>query len=309
MTTLIFSHDSAEHHDMGRGHPECPDRIKAVRRALEADRFKNLDRREAPLATIEQISRVHDQTYVEMLIESVPKEGLKSIDPDTALCPHSGEAAQRASGAVIAAIDAIMVGDANSAFCAVRPPGHHAEPSRGMGFCFFNNIAIGVQHARVVHNIDRVAVVDFDVHHGNGTQAAFWSDPNVLFASSHQYPFYPGTGAKEETGVGNIFNVPLADGTGPAHFRSAIETVVLPALENFQPQLILLSAGFDAHSRDPLANLHLEEEDFSWITDKLVDIAGEYCDGKIISSLEGGYDLTALSNCVTAHLTELVRAS
>ncbi|MBD20615.1 MAG: acetoin utilization protein [Rhodospirillaceae bacterium] len=308
MTTLIFSHKSAENHDMGHGHPECPNRIKAVTRALEADRFKDLDKREAPLATIEQISRIHSQIYVEQIIDLVPKEGFHQIDPDTALCPGSGEAAMRACGAVVAAIDAIMGGESNSAFCAMRPPGHHAEPNRGMGFCIFNNIAVGVQHARIVHNLERVAIVDFDVHHGNGTQSAFWSDENVFFASSHQYPFYPGTGSANETGVGNICNVPLAEGTGSQDFRRKIEGAILPALEKFQPQLIFLSAGFDAHSRDPLANLHLEEEDFGWITSKLVDIAGEHCDAKIISSLEGGYDLTALPNCVTAHLTELVKA-
>ena len=308
MTTLVFGHQSSAEHDMGPGHPERPERILAVQQALDADRFKDLERREAPQATVDQIARVHDRNYVTKLLDAVPEEGRVQIDPDTSMCPESGEAALRASGAIVAAIDAIAAGEANSAFCAVRPPGHHAEPSRGMGFCLFNNVAIGVEHARKAHNLERVAVVDFDVHHGNGTQAAFWSEPNVLFASSHQYPFYPGTGAEDETGVGNIFNVPLADGAGSVLFRRGMERVVLPALEEFDPDLIVVSAGFDGHARDPLANLRLEEGDFEWITEKLVDIAGEFCDGRIVSSLEGGYDLDSLSSSVTAHLTALMRA-
>ena len=308
MTTLVFGHQSSEEHDMGPGHPERPDRIRAVQQALEADRFNSLEHREAPRATVDQIARVHDRDYVTKLLDAVPDEGRFQIDPDTAMCPESGEAALRASGAIVAAIDAIAAGETNSAFCAVRPPGHHAEPSRGMGFCLFNNVAIGVEHARKAHNMERVAVVDFDVHHGNGTQAAFWSEPNVLFASSHQYPFYPGTGAEDETGVGNVFNVPLADGAGSVLFRRGMERVVLPALEEFDPDLIVVSAGFDGHARDPLANIRLEERDFEWITGKLVDIAGEFCDGKIVSSLEGGYDLDSLSSSVTAHLSALMRA-
>ncbi|NKB19637.1 MAG: histone deacetylase family protein [Alphaproteobacteria bacterium] len=308
MTTLIFGHQSSVEHDMGQGHPERPERILAVKKALEADRFKDLERREAPQATIDQIARVHDRDYVTKLLDAVPNEGRVQIDPDTSMCPESGEAALRASGAIVAAIDSIVAGEANSAFCAVRPPGHHAEPSRGMGFCLFNNVAIGVEHARKAHNLARVAVVDFDVHHGNGTQAAFWSEPDVLFASSHQYPFYPGTGAEDETGVGNIFNVPLGDGTGSVLFRRGMERVVLPALEEFDPDIIVISAGFDGHARDPLANIRLEEEDFEWITGKLVDIAGEFCDGRIVSSLEGGYDLDSLSSSVTAHLSALMRA-
>lgn len=308
MTTLLFGHQSSEEHDMGPGHPECPDRIRVVQQALEADRFDSLENREAPRATVDQIARVHDRDYVTKLLDAVPDEGRVQIDPDTAMCPDSGEAALRASGAIVAAIDAIAAGETNSAFCAVRPPGHHAEPSRGMGFCLFNNVAIGVEHARKAHNMERVAVVDFDVHHGNGTQAAFWSEPNVLFASSHQYPFYPGTGAEDETGVGNVFNVPLADGAGSVLFRRGMERVVLPALEEFDPDLIVVSAGFDGHARDPLANIRLEERDFEWITGKLVDIAGEFCDGQIVSSLEGGYDLGSLSSSVTAHLSALMRA-
>ena len=305
MSTLIFGHESSEEHDMGLGHPERPDRIRAVKKALDADRFNDLEYREAPRATVEQISRVHDHSYVTELLEAVPEQGRVQVDPDTSMCPASGEAALRASGAIIAAIDAIMGGDSNSAFCAVRPPGHHAEPSRGMGFCLFNNVAIGVEHARIAHKLEKVAVVDFDVHHGNGTQAAFWSNPKVLVASSHQYPFYPGTGAGDEKGVGNIFNVPLANGSGSELFRRGIEKTVVPALEEFEPDLIVISAGFDGHARDPLANICLEEEDFEWITANLVNIAGEYCNGRIVSSLEGGYDLQSLSSSVTAHLNAL----
>ena len=305
MSTLIFGHQSSEKHDMGPGHPECPDRIRAVKKALDADRFNDLEYREAPLATVEQISRVHDHSYVTRLLEAVPDQGRIQVDPDTSICPDSGEAALRACGAIVAAIDAVMDGDANSAFCAVRPPGHHAEPARGMGFCLFNNVAIGVEHARIAHSLQKVAVVDFDVHHGNGTQAAFWSNPKVLVASSHQYPFYPGTGSEDETGAGNIVNVPLASGSGSELFRRGIEKAVLPALEKFEPDLIIISAGFDGHARDPLANILLEEDDFEWITANLVNIAGEYCNGRIVSSLEGGYDLAALSSSVTAHLSAL----
>ena len=235
MTMLLFSHPSSEAHDPGQGHPERPDRIRAVMRALEAPPFETLDRREAACADPDQIARVHSREYVEALLAAVPKDGLVAVDPDTMLSPASGDAALRAAGAVIGAVDAVMAGEANAAFCAVRPPGHHAEPGRGMGFCLFNNVAIGAAHARARHRLARVAVVDFDVHHGNGTQAAFEQDAAVLFASSHQYPFSPGTGAESERGVGNVFNVPLEAGSGTTEFRRGMERVVLPALEAFDP--------------------------------------------------------------------------
>jgi acetoin utilization deacetylase AcuC-like enzyme len=308
MTMLLFSHPSSEAHDPGPGHPERPDRIRAVMRALEAPAFETLVRREAARAEPDQIARVHSREYVDALLAVVPTDGLVAVDPDTMLCPASGEAALRAAGAVIGAVDAVMAGEANAAFCAIRPPGHHAEPGRGMGFCLFNNVAIGAAHARAAHELARVAVVDFDVHHGNGTQAVFEQDAAVLFASSHQYPFYPGTGAESERGVGNVFNVPLEAGSGSTEFRRGMERVVLPALEAFDPELILVSAGFDAHVRDPLASLRLDEEDFAWITGKLVDIAGERCNGRIVATLEGGYDLDALASSVTAHVSELMRA-
>jgi acetoin utilization deacetylase AcuC-like enzyme len=308
MTTLLFTHPSSEEHDTGVGHPERADRIRAVMQALAADRFEMLERRDAPLAETDQITRIHRPDLVTSVMNAVPDEGLAHIDPDTVMSPGSGEAVLRACGAAVAAVDAVMAGEGNSAFCAVRPPGHHAEPGRAMGFCVFNNVAIAAQHARAAHGLERVAIVDFDVHHGNGTQAAFWDEPGVLFASSHEYPLYPGTGAEHETGAGNIYNVPLAGGSGSVEFRRGMERIVLPALEAFQPQLVLVSAGFDGHARDPLASLRLDEEDYAWITAKLVDIAGEYAEGRIISSLEGGYDLDALADSVTAHVTELLRA-
>jgi acetoin utilization deacetylase AcuC-like enzyme len=305
--TIIFTHRSAADHDTGPGHPERPDRIRAVMQVLDSAGFAELERRESPVADIDQIARIHRRDYVTAVLDAVPARGYARIDPDTTMSPASGDAALRSVGAVVAAVDAVLAGEARNAFCAVRPPGHHAEPGRGMGFCLFNNVAIAAAHARIAHHVDRVAIVDFDVHHGNGTQAAFWSDPSVLFASSHEYPFYPGTGAEDECGQGNIHNVPLASSSGSAEFRKGMERKILPALEAFDPGLILISAGFDAHARDPLASIRLEEEDFAWITRKIVDIAGEYCDGKLVSSLEGGYDLTALSASVSAHLSELAR--
>ncbi len=307
MSTLLYTHRSSEAHDTGQGHPERPDRIRAVWSALAEPAFEGLDRRTAPCAGIDEIARVHRRDYVTGLLDAVPDQGYARIDGDTVMSPDSGEAALRATGAMIAAIDAVIAGEARNAFCAIRPPGHHAEPARGMGFCLFNNVAIGAAHARAAHRVERVAVVDFDVHHGNGTQAAFWDDPSVLYASSHQFPLYPGSGAEEERGAGNIFNLPLAPSSGSVEFRRGMERIVLPALEDFAPGLILVSAGFDAHARDPLANLRLEAEDFAWITGKLVDLAGEYCDGRLVSTLEGGYDLVALAESATAHVTELMR--
>ena len=304
--TIIYTHQSAEDHDTGPGHPERSDRIRAVMQVLNSTTFAELERRESPLADIDQIARIHRPDYITAALDAVPDDGYARLDPDTVLSPASGDAALRSVGAAIAAVDAVMAGEATNAFCAVRPPGHHAEPGRGMGFCLFNTVAIAAAHARVSHSVDRVAIVDFDVHHGNGTQAAFWSDPSVMFASSHEYPFYPGTGAEDECGQGNIHNVPLSSSSGSVEFRKGVERKILPALEVFKPGLILVSAGFDAHARDPLASIRLEDEDFAWITRKIVDIAGEFCEGKLVSSLEGGYDLEALSSSVSAHLSELV---
>ncbi len=308
MTTLLFSHESSARHDTGQGHPERPDRIRAVMEALAADRFAALDRREAPEADLADLDRVHPEGYVERLLAAVPEDGLVRIDPDTVMSPESGEAALRASGAIIAAIDAVAAGAADNAFCAVRPPGHHAEPGRSMGFCLFNNIAVGALHARAAHGLDKIAVVDFDVHHGNGTQAVFENDPGLLFASTHEYPLYPGTGAASETGVGNVFNVPLASGSGSAEFRAGVEGHILPALREFRPDLILVSAGFDGHARDPLASLRLVEDDYAWITRELCALAGELCGGRLVATLEGGYDLDALAASVSAHVGEMLSA-
>lgn len=308
MATALFTHQSSAEHDTGAGHPERADRIRAVWRALDAASFAALDRREAPRAEPAGLARVHDAAFVERLLQAVPSEGRVRVDPDTVMSAASGEAALRASGALIAAVDAVVAGEVTNAFCAVRPPGHHAEPARSMGFCLFNNVAIGAMHARAAHGLNRVAVVDFDVHHGNGTQAVFETDPNVFFASTHEYPLYPGTGAADERGVGNIVNVPLTPGSGSAAFRSAMEKVVLPALRSFAPDMILISAGFDAHARDPLATLRFEEEDFEWATRELCDVAAEFCRGRIVSTLEGGYDLDALANSVAAHVGVLMRA-
>ena len=306
MTTIVFSHPSSAEHETGAGHPERPDRIRAVLKALESEQFAGLMRREAPAAQIDQVARVHPDGYVERLLAAVPDEGMARIDTDTVMSPQSGEAALRAAGALIAAVDAVVSGEAENAFCAIRPPGHHAEPVRGMGFCLFNNVAIAAAHARAEHGLEKIAVVDFDVHHGNGTQAYFQDDPGLFFGSTHEYPLYPGTGAASETGVGNIFNVPLAPGTGSEEFRAGMDDLILPALRAFDPDLILVSAGFDGHERDPLATLRLRENDYSWVTGRIREIAEEHCNGRIISTLEGGYDLDALASSVTAHVHGLI---
>jgi acetoin utilization deacetylase AcuC-like enzyme len=242
---------------------------------------------------------------VDTVLKQVPSFGAVHIDADTVLSPGSGTAALRAAGALVAAVDAVLDGSATRAFCAVRPPGHHAEPARGMGFCIFNNVAIGAAHALDKHGLARVAILDFDVHHGNGTQAAFWGETKVLFGSSHQMPLYPGTGAADEIGAGNIVNMPLDPGARGLEFRAAWESQFFPRLEAFHPQLILLSAGFDGHADDPLANLNLPEREFAWITGEAVRIAEEACEGRVISTLEGGYDLDALARSAAAHVGAL----
>ncbi len=310
MTTLLYTHASCVEHDPGTYHPECPDRLRSVNKALGADAFKALVRREAPEAGIEDIERVHVQSYVETLLENVPKSGKVHLDPDTAMSPRSGEAALRASGAVCSAIDAVVAGEARNAFCAVRPPGHHAEASRAMGFCLFNSVAVGAQYARAKHGMERVAVVDFDVHHGNGTQHSFENDKNLFYASSHQYPAYPGTGLTDETGVAdNVCNVPMRPGAGSAEFRKGYENAILPSLRAFKPELLIVSAGFDAHADDPLAQIMLKTEDFGWVTERLLEVAEDCCGGRVVSSLEGGYDLDALGASVALHVKTLMRAA
>jgi acetoin utilization deacetylase AcuC-like enzyme len=308
MTTLLYTHPACLDHDTGPGPPECSDRLRAVIGALEAEEFALLERRLAPRATLEQIAAVHDRRYVEAVLEAIPDEGLVLLDGDTTASPGSGEAALRAAGALVAAIDAVVAGEGSNAFCAVRPPGHHAEIDQAMGFCLFNNVAIGAEHARRAHGLDRVAVIDFDVHHGNGTQHMFERDPRLFYASTHQWPLYPGTGATEERGCGNIVNAPLPPGAGSAEFREAMMARVFPALDRFQPDLVVISAGFDAHAADPLAMLELVEADYAWVTNALAELAAVHCQGRLVSALEGGYNLTALSRSAAAHVRSLMRA-
>jgi acetoin utilization deacetylase AcuC-like enzyme len=306
MTTLLYTHSSCLDHDPGSHHPEAPARLRAVLAALSGQQYARLERREAPEAALDDVLRVHSRHHVEHVLGIVPKAGHVAIDADTVLSPASGTAALHAAGAVAAAVDAVVAKEADNAFCAVRPPGHHAEPNRAMGFCLFNNAAIGALRAREVHGFERVAVVDFDVHHGNGTQAAFEADDNLFYASTHQYPLYPGTGAASETGVGNIVNVPLRPMSGSGPFRVAMTGRVLPALDAFRPDLLLISAGFDAHRSDPLAQLMLEEADYTWITERLIEIAFRHAEGRLVSTLEGGYDLAALGASVAAHVRVLM---
>ncbi len=309
MTTLILTHEACLEHDPGYYHPERPDRLRAVRGALESPKFADLVWKEAPRAEIAQIARVHPQDYVEAVLAAVPESGLAALDADTQMSPGSGEAALRAAGALCAAVDAVMAGEADNAFCAVRPPGHHAEPRQAMGFCLFNNVAVGAEQARKVHGLARVAVMDFDVHHGNGTQAMFWDDPDLFYASTHQMPLYPGTGGADERGVAdNIVNRPLAPRSGSAEFREAMTEGILPAIEDFDPDFIFISAGFDAHALDPLANLRFQNEDYAWATAELLRIARDRCAGRLVSTLEGGYDLDALASSSSAHVRALMGA-
>jgi acetoin utilization deacetylase AcuC-like enzyme len=308
MTTLLYTHPACLQHDPGAYHPEAPTRLAAVLDALSTPEFDLLQRREAPEATIEDLVRVHPARFVERLLAAVPQAGHVGIDADTVMSPASGEAALRAAGAVVAAVDAIVADRAHNAFCAVRPPGHHAEPNRAMGFCLFNNVAVGALRARQVHGLARVAVVDFDVHHGNGTQAAFWDDASLFYGSTHQSPLYPGTGSTRETGAANnIFNVPLPPMSGSKQFRDGMETL-LSALDEFRPEMVLISAGFDAHRADPLAQLLLDESDYEWATGELLDIADRHAHGRVVSTLEGGYDLHALGASAAAHVRALMSA-
>lgn len=309
MTTALFSHPSCFDHDTGRMHPESPARLKAVLGALDAPEFAGLLRRDAPRASRAQLARIHPEAYIDAVLNAVPESGHVGLDPDTILSPGSGEAAQRAAGALCAAVDAVMAGEANNAFCAVRPPGHHAEPDHAMGFCLFNNVAIGALQARATHGLRRIAVVDFDVHHGNGTQAAFWDDAELFFGSTHQSPLYPGTGGPKERGAhDNIVNAPLAPMAGSAEFRQSMQDRVLAALRRFAPEFVLVSAGFDAHEDDPLAGLRLHEDDYAWITREILAVADEHCAGRVVTTLEGGYDLHALGASAAAHVRALMAA-
>ena len=300
----IYSHPACLAHDTGPTHAERPERLSAVTNALHAA-FPSLNWQEAPRASRGQLLRAHAPALLEQVLETRPRERI-FLDADTVLSPASAEAALRAAGAVVAAVDAVLGGQTTRAFCAVRPPGHHATADVAMGFCLFNNIAVGALHALAAHGLERVAIVDFDVHHGNGTQAIFEHDRRVLFASSHQLPLYPGTGARDEIGDGNIVNAPLPPDAGSALFRSAWSERLLPAVEAFKPQLLMISAGFDAHRLDPLAQLQLDAADFEWITKELVALAKRHCGGRIVSTLEGGYDLSALAESSVAHVGALM---
>lgn len=309
MTTLLYSHDACIGHDPGPHHPECPARLEAIAKALDAPEFEHLERREPPRATVAQIGRVHDPEYVTRVLEVIAERGRASLDGDTHVSPGSGEAALRAAGAVTAAVDAVMAGEAKNAFCAVRPPGHHAERAVAMGFCLFNNVAVGAEQARAVHGLNRAAVIDFDVHHGNGTQAMFWDDADLFYASTHQSPLYPGTGQPSETGIaGNIVNAALPPYAGSEKFRAAMVDTVLPALRDFAPDFLFISAGFDAHAEDPLAMLNFTEDDYRWATAELCAVATECCQSRIVSTLEGGYNLDALAKSAAAHVEALIAA-
>ena len=296
----IYTHPACTRHDPGEGHAERPSRLVAVIEALR-EAFPDLHWEEAPRASRGQLLRVHDDALLALVLDT-PVDGPMPLDPDTVLAPGSAEAALRAAGAGIAAVDAVMHGEARRVFCAVRPPGHHATPSAAMGFCLFNNVAVAAAHACDKHGLARVAVVDFDVHHGNGTQAIFDTDPRVMYLSSHQMPLYPDTGYANERGVGNIANAPLPPGCGSEAFRRTWRELLLPTLDSFRPQLLFISAGFDAHKRDPLAQIELETDDYDWITRELVAIAQRHGDGRIVSMLEGGYDLAALREASVAHV-------
>ncbi|MBT3916773.1 MAG: histone deacetylase family protein [Rhodospirillaceae bacterium] len=306
VTTHFYSHPVCLSHEPGPHHPESPDRLKAVMQVLANSEFDGLVRFEAPETTPDVIALMHDSGYVDHILASVPANGYAQLDPDTILSPGSGEAALRAVGGICQAVDDVISGQADNAFCALRPPGHHAEHAQAMGFCLFNNIAIAAKHAQVSHGLDKIAVIDFDVHHGNGTQHMFDADASLFYGSSHQFPAYPGTGAASETGVGNIVNVPLSPGSGSEPFRAAYTDVILPALREFNPDLLLISAGFDAHIQDPLCQLNVTTADFAWISEELLAAADTCCDGRLVSTLEGGYDLEALAESVAVHVGEMM---
>jgi acetoin utilization deacetylase AcuC-like enzyme len=309
LATLIVEDPLFLRHIVPQGHPERPERMRAISEALAGERFAGLERRSgAPPASFDTIATAHAQEYVDSVRRMAPTSGIAQIEADTYMSADSLTAALAAAGAACLAVDAVMTGAARNAFVAARPPGHHAEGDTAMGFCLFNNAAIAARHAQTAHGAERVAIVDWDVHHGNGTQAIFWEDPTVLYASTHQMPLYPGTGARSETGAGNIFNAPLNPGAEGEEFADALEAVILPALAQFRPDLIIISAGFDAHWRDPLANLNLKEEDFAEATRRLMDLADRFAGGRIVSLLEGGYDLTGLAASAAAHVGALMEA-
>ena len=309
MTTLLVTHASSLEHLTGPGHPERPERIRAVEQALSGGGFDALTRMQAPSATQADLSLAHAPDYVAALAQASPREGFLRLDADTMMSPGTLEAAMRGAGGAMLAVDEVFGRRAANAFVAMRPPGHHAERATPMGFCLFNNAAVAARHAQRAHGAERVAIVDFDVHHGNGSQAIFWDDPTVMYASTHQMPLFPGTGEKDERGEHDqIVNAPLRSGDDGAVFREAFETAIAPRLSAFNPDLILISAGFDAHRRDPLGSVKLVEADFAWVTLALMSLAEKCCQGRIVSLLEGGYDLEALSSSASAHVEALMAA-
>jgi acetoin utilization deacetylase AcuC-like enzyme len=308
MTTLLITHPACLEHLTPLGHPERPDRLRAVERALESEKFQALARVSAPAASLEIVALCHPMDYIEEIRDATPREGMVRLDADTSMSPGSFEAALRAVGGAMHAVDQVLAKKASNAFVATRPPGHHAETARPMGFCLFDNAAIAARYAQRNYGIARAAIVDFDVHHGNGSQEIFWADKSVMYCSTHQMPLFPGTGAVGESGEYNtIVNAPLRPGDDGATFRAAFESRILPRLNDFRPELIVISAGFDAHVRDPLANINLEEPDFAWATRKIMEVADRHAGGRIVSLLEGGYDLQALGNSAAAHVLALMR--
>lgn len=309
MTVLLLTHLDCLQHDMGEDHPESPERLRAVLRALDRQEFTELVRDQAVEATREHLTRVHPADYVDAILGIRPPPGeIVALDADTVMCHGSARAALLAAGAAVQAVDEVCTGRVRRVFCATRPPGHHAERRRPMGFCLFSNAVVAARHAQAVHGLARVAICDFDVHHGNGSQDCAQDDASILFCSSHQMPLYPGTGAAEEVGRGNIFNAPLPPGADGAAFRAAWRDILIPALDAFQPELVVISAGFDAHARDPLAQLRLAEADFGWVTDRLCEMAERHAKGRVVSLLEGGYDLVALAASAAAHVRSLLRS-
>jgi len=307
MSTLYLTHPACLNHVTPEGHPERADRLRVVNQVLSEERFAQLSRGEAPEGNLDLVTLCHNEHYVTELRHVAPTSGMVYIDGDTSMSPGTWEAVMRGVGGAVSATEAVMTGQHQNAFVAVRPPGHHAEKSTPMGFCFFDNAAIAARHAQRKYGIARAAVVDFDVHHGNGTQDIFWADPTVMYCSTHQMPLFPGTGALGERGEHDtIVNAPLAPEDGSAKFRAAFENLILPQLTKFSPELIIISAGFDAHYRDPLASLNLKAEDFGWVTRKLMDLADKSAGGRVVSVLEGGYDLQGLQESVASHVTALM---
>lgn len=306
MTTALISHKDCLNHVSPPGHPECVERLSVILSALDDPEFNELDRIDAKKADIEQLKLVHSQQHINHISNNIPIDGNVMLDGDTYLSSGSEDAALRAAGAVCQAIDRVMAGDNKNAFCAVRPPGHHAEPDTAMGFCLFNSVAIGALYARAKYFCHRVAIIDFDVHHGNGTQTVAENTKGLFYASTHQSPLYPGTGHVHDHGKGVIVNVPLAAGSGSNAFRKAFNNRILPELKEFNPDLVLISAGFDAHAMDPLADLNLDTDDYYFATEQLLKIAKECSKGRLVSSLEGGYNLGIIGECAKAHVLALM---